>query len=172
MKNKLTAIVSWVIVLWICKVFLFSLPYKFSAHPDTQHIFGTIGLWLQEVASMGLGNWFAQYGAYVVGSVELIASLILLSPALFILLTKLNVIHNSPSREWMQGIGGLLASAVMAGAAFFHLVTPLGIEVLHQGKSDGGSLFYAAVSILILGLVLAAINLPVAFSKYKSERAV
>jgi hypothetical protein len=170
MKKNLTAIVSWIIVLWICKVFLFSLPYKFSAHPDTQHIFGTIGLWLQDVASTGLGNWFAQFGAYAIGSVELIVSLILLSPVLFILLKKLNIIKSSPSRELMQGIGGLLASGVMAGAAFFHLITPLGIEVLHQGKSDGGSLFYAAVSILILGLILAAINLPAALSQCKSER--
>jgi len=46
----------------------------------------------------------------------------------------------------------------MAGAVFFHLFTPLGIEVLHQGKSDGGSLFYAAVSILVLGIVMVIIN--------------
>ena len=51
-----------------------------------------------------------------------------------------------------------MASAVMAGAVFFHLVSPLGIEVLHDGQSDGGSLFYAALSILILGLVLFGIN--------------
>jgi len=38
----------------------------------------------------------------------------------------------------------------MSGAVFFHLATPLGIEVLHNGVSDGGSLFYAAVSILVL----------------------
>jgi hypothetical protein len=169
MKKNLTSIASWLIVLWICKVFLLSLPYKFSAHPDTQHIFGTIGLWMQDVASQSLGGWFIQFGAYAVGSVELIAALILLSPALFALLKKLKIIDNSPTRELIQGIGGLLASGVMAGAVFFHLVTPLGIEVLHQGKSDGGSLFYAAVSILILGLVLAAINLPLALSKRKSE---
>ena len=54
--------------------------------------------------------------------------------------------------------GGLMASSVMAGAVFFHLVSPLGIEVLHNGESDGGSLFYAAVSILILGLLLFSIN--------------
>lgn len=172
MKNKITSIVSWVIVLWICKVFLFSLPYKFSAHPDTQHIFGTIGLWMQDVISQGLGSWFSQFGAYAVGGVELIASLALLSPALFALLKKLSITPNVPSRELIHGVGGLLASGVMAGAAFFHLATPLGIEVLHQGKSDGGSLFYAAVSILVLGLVLAAINLPDVLSKYKSERAL
>jgi len=39
----------------------------------------------------------------------------------------------------------------MAGAVFFHLFTPLGIEV----NGDGGSLFRAAVSILILGLIFA-----------------
>jgi hypothetical protein len=47
-----------------------------------------------------------------------------------------------------------MASAVMAGAVFFHLVSPLGIDV----NNDGGSLFYAALSILILGLVLFGIN--------------
>ena len=46
-----------------------------------------------------------------------------------------------------------MAAVVMAGAVFFHLFTPLGIEVLHEGKSDGGSLFYAALSILVLGIV-------------------
>ena len=46
----------------------------------------------------------------------------------------------------------------MAGAVFFHLVTPLGIVVLHEGKSDGGSLFYAALSILVMGIVMFFIN--------------
>ena len=46
----------------------------------------------------------------------------------------------------------------MAGAVFFHLFTPLGIEVLHEGKSDGGSLFYTALSILILDVELFVIN--------------
>jgi hypothetical protein len=55
-----------------------------------------------------------------------------------------------------------MASAVMAGAVFFHLFTPLGIEVLHEGQSDGGSLFYAAVSILVLGIVLFLINISAA----------
>jgi len=160
MKSKLTAIFSWVISAWICKVFLFSLPYKFSGHPDTQHIFGTIGLWLQDVLSQGLGSWFVQYGAIAVGSVELIISLVLLSPALFALLLQLKIIDHAPAREPIHSLGGLLASVVMSGAVFFHLVSPLGIEVLHQGNSDGGSLFYAAVSILMLGLVLAAMNLP------------
>ncbi len=169
MKNKIIAIFSWVIVAWICKVFLFSLPYKFSGHADTQHIFGTIGLWMQSVISTDLGQWFAQSGAIAVGSVELIASLVLLSPALFTLLLKLNLLQQAPSRALIHGAGGLLASGVMVGAAFFHLFTPLGIEVFHEGKSDGGSLFYAAVSILILGLVMAAMNLSQWFENRKAQ---
>jgi hypothetical protein len=168
MKSKLSVIASWLIVAWICKVFLFSLPYKFSGHPDTQHIFGTIGVWLQDVLSQGLGSWFVKNGAYAVGTVELIVSLALLSPLVFMLLKKLKLINQAPARELVQGLGGLLATAVMTGAAFFHLATPLGIEVLHNGQSDGGSLFYAAVSILVLGLVLAAINLPQWFATRSS----
>jgi hypothetical protein len=168
MKSKLSVIASWLIVAWICKVFLFSLPYKFSGHPDTQHIFGTIGVWLQDVLSQGLGSWFVNNGAYAVGTVELIVSLALLSPLVFMLLKKLKLINQAPTRELVQGLGGLVATAVMTGAAFFHLATPLGIEVLHNGQSDGGSLFYAAVSILVLGLVLAAINLPQWFAARSS----
>jgi len=80
MNTLFSKAISLVISLWIAKVFLFSLPYKFTNHPDT------------------------------------------------------------------------------SGAAFFHLFTPLGIKVIHEGKSDNGSLFFAAVSIIVLGLVLAFIN--------------
>ena len=159
MKAKIITIASWAIVLWICKVFLSSLPYKFSAHPDTQHIFGTIGLWMSDTISVGLGDWFAHYGAYVVGSAELFVSLFLLLPILFYILIKLNIVKELPDRELMHGLGGIMSSGVMAGAVFFHLITPLGVVVLHEGRSDGGSLFYAAASILVLGLVLAAVNL-------------
>ena len=47
---------------------------------------------------------------------------------------------------------------VTAGAVFFHLFTPLGIEVLSQGQPDGGALFYTAVSILICGIIMFLIN--------------
>lgn len=152
------AIVSWIIVAWTCYIFLGSLPYKFSAHPDTQHIFGTIGEWLAGFLGAGLGNLFAQFGAYVVGSFELITSLVLLLPALFWIKSVVTKKPFGNTRAKFHQVGGLMASSVMAGAAFFHLVSPLGIEVLHQGQSDGGSLFYAAVSILVLGIVLFVIN--------------
>ncbi len=157
MNRTIVAIVSWAIVAWICKVFLVSLPYKFTLHPDTQHIFGTIGEWMKGILGNGVGQVFANYGSYGVGAVELVTSIILLLPALIWLASKLGMAQ-SPDRPKFHKIGGLMASAVMAGAVFFHLFTPLGIEVLHEGESDGGSLFYAAVSILVLGIVLFFLN--------------
>lgn len=165
MKNKIIVITSWLIVAWMCKVFLLSLPYKFTKHPDTEHIFSTIGQWLSGILGQPIGTLFADYGSYVVGSFELLTSLILLSPILIWVLRKISGDESSP-RAKIHAYGGLMASAVMAGAVFFHLVTPLGVEVLHQGKSDGGSLFYAAVSILILGIVLFFINKPASFESY------
>ena len=161
---RILPIFSWIVVLWIAKVFLLSLPYKFTLHPDTQHIFGMIGEWMKGILGDSIGSWFANYGSYAVGSVELVTSLILLSPVAFWLLKKMNLLQSAPSRSVMHAIGGLAASGVMVGAAFFHLATPLGIEVIHEGKSDGGSLFYAAVSIAILGFVLFIVN----YRAYKS----
>ncbi len=157
MSKNIVALISWIIVAWICKVFLVSLPYKFTLHPDTQHIFGTIGEWMKGILGDGIGQAFASYGSYGVGAFELLTSVILLLPALIWLASKIGLAQ-SPYRPRFHQIGGLMASVVMAGAVFFHLFTPLGIEVLHEGESDGGSLFYAAVSILVLGIVLFFLN--------------
>jgi hypothetical protein len=140
-------------------VFLLSLPYKFTLHPDTQHIFGVIGEWMKGFIGETGGSLFMNYGSYAVGSVELITSLILLVPALFFVLKKVEVISNSPNIHLIHTIGGVLATMVMLGAVFFHLFTPLGIEVIHEGQSDGGSLFFAAVSIVVLGSIMAFFNL-------------
>ena len=158
MKNKIIAVVSWVIALWACKVFLSSLPYKFTQHPDTQHIFGTIGSWMTGIFGAWLGDFFTAFGPYLVGAFELLTSIVLLLPALIWILSKVGSVDATGARAKFHMIGGAMASVVMFGAAFFHLFTPLGIEVLHEGKSDGGSLFYAAVSILVLGAIMFVIN--------------
>ena len=158
MKIVIKAIVSWAIALWACKVFLLSLPYKFSNHPDTQYIFGTIGEWMKGIFGDGTGGLFTSLGPYLVGSFELLTSIILLLPALLWVMARAGFGRTRGVRARFHRVGGLMASAVMGGAVFFHLFTPLGVEVLHQGRSDGGSLFYAALSIFILGLVLFFIN--------------
>lgn len=106
-----------------------------------------------------IGELFSQYGAYVVGSVELLTSILLLSPIIYWLMNRSqgsDVLRRIRAR--IHTIGGAMAAMVMAGAVFFHLFTPLGIAVLHNGQSDGGSLFRAALSILVLGIVLLLMN--------------
>jgi hypothetical protein len=162
MNATIKAIISWAIALWACYVFLASLPYKFTKHPDTRHIFDTIGEWISSTIAQPLGEMFANVGSYVVGGFELITSLVLLAPALLWVIKRAGGKSTTGIRPRWHAFGGLMASAVMAGAVFFHLFTPLGIEVLHEGQSDGGSLFYAAVSILVLGIVLFLINISAA----------
>ena len=158
MKRNVIAVISWLMVLWMCKVFLFSLPYKFTGHPDTQYIFGTIGAWMSGILGNAIGDLFTNIGAIGVGTFELLTSIVLLLPALLWILAKAGIGKATDQRAKFHRIGGAMAAMVMAGAVFFHLFTPLGIEVLHQGKSDGGSLFYAAVSILVCGVIMFVIN--------------
>jgi len=154
----LRPIISWLIVAWTCYVFLLSLPYKFAKKPETQHIFGTIGDWLGGILGNTVGKLFTEFGGYAVGVFELLTVIVLLLPILLWILSKMSRSFFGITRRRFHIIGGLMASTVMAGAVFFHLATPLGIEVTHNGVSDGGSLFYSAVSILVLGLVLVLIN--------------
>ena len=158
MKKTIIAVVGWAIALWVAKVFVSSIPYKFSGHPDTQHIFSTIGEWLKGFIGDAAGGLFSEQGAVVIGSAELVTSVILLSPVVFWILNKIKLLSDRPYRPIAHALGGLMAAGIMAGAVFFHLFSPLGVEVLHKGKSDGGSLFYAALSILVLGLILFIIN--------------
>jgi hypothetical protein len=158
MKRNIIAVISWLMALWMCKVFLLSLPYKFTGDPDTQHIFGTIGAWMSGILGSAIGDLFSRIGAIGVGTFELLTSIVLLLPALLWVLAKAGIGDAKDQRAKFHRIAGAMAAMVMAGAVFFHLFTPLGIEVLHQGKSDGGSLFYAAVSILVCGVIMFVIN--------------
>ncbi|MDD7805272.1 MAG: hypothetical protein PUP46_06880 [Endozoicomonas sp. (ex Botrylloides leachii)] len=158
MLSTIIRLCSWIIVAWIAKIFLFSLPYKFSGHPDTVHIFSTIGQWIGDVFNQEIGAWFTQYGAIAVGATELIVSMVLLIPIILLFLSKLFDYKPVVDVRWFHCLGGFAASIIMLGAVFFHLASPLGIVVQHEGKEDGGSLFYSAVSILILGMVIAIAN--------------
>lgn len=118
----------WVLVIIPVFVFLQSLPFKFSGAPETQYIFSTIGSWFAAIGLKPLAQPFTDFGAYGVGTVELIASILLLIPA---------------TRHW----GALFGLGVLTGALFFHLFTPLGVAVEFPGAKPGGdpSLFVLAV---------------------------
>ncbi len=129
------------ISVFAAAVFLDSLRYKFTDHPNTQEIFGRLDGW---AATLGLPGLFAHTGLfsqYVIGSAELAASTLLLTGLL-------------PRFVRLNALGALIGLCVMTGAVSFHLFTPLGIDP----NNDGGGLFAAAVTIWITSIVLLAIR--------------
>jgi uncharacterized membrane protein YphA (DoxX/SURF4 family) len=129
-----------VLTLYIALVFIQSLCFKFTNSPETQYIFGTLNAW---GAGLGLPGLFAPMGIfsqYVVGSTELLASALLLGA----LLLRKPVLH---------AFGALVAMGVISGAIFFHLFTPLGVQVLNtDGTLDGGELFMLACGVWVAAL--------------------
>ena len=118
-------------------IFIDSLRFKFTNHPNTQEIFGRLNGW---AASLGADGLFAQTGLfsqYVIGGAELVASSLLLLGIL-------------PKLRRFQALGALIGLAVMTGAISFHLFTPLGIDP----NNDGGGLFMAACAVWTSCLIL------------------
>ena len=93
-----------------------TLRFKFTAHPDSVYIFETVGL--------------EPYGRIGIGTLELIAGILLLIPKTI----------------WA---GALLTMGLIGGAILMHL-TKLGIEV----KGDGGVLFYTAIITFLLSTII------------------
>jgi hypothetical protein len=58
-----------------------------------------------------------------------------------------------------QGAGALMALAVISGAVFFHLFTPLGVQVMNtDGSLDGGELFALACGVWIASAGILALR--------------
>ncbi len=136
LKNKKN-IIKTVLSLFIAVILIQGLFFKFTGSPETDHIFNTLDAW---AAGLGFGGLFVPPGifnAYVVGSAELVASLLLLA-GLFM------------KRPLFTALGSVMALGVISGAVFFHLFTPLGIVVM----DDGGSLFAMAVGVWASSLAL------------------
>jgi len=134
------------LTLYIAFVFIQSLFFKFSNSPETQYIFGTLEAW---GGSLGVPGLFAPSGIfsqYVVGTGELIASLLLLAGL---------------SARWraLRPVGALMAIGVISGAIFFHLFTPLGVSVLNtDGTHDGGELFALACGVWVAAALLLLLS--------------
>ena len=124
--------------LYIAFVFLQSLFFKFTGSPETQHIFGTLDRWASETFNLpGLFLPPGPFNAYVIGSAELVASVLLL--------LSLVLRHTL-----LRFAGALLSLGVISGAIVFHLFTPLGVVVL----DDGGLLFAMAVGVWLASAFL------------------
>jgi len=134
----------WVLTLYVAFVFIQSLFFKFTGSPETVYIFeAKLDPW---AASLGFPGLFAPGGIFsakVVGTVELIASLLLLAGAAI------------AQRRELQVLGAAMGLGVISGAIFFHLLTPLGVAVVNvDGTSDGGELFMLACGVWVACVLL------------------
>jgi len=140
-KKNLESILS----LWISFVFIQSLFFKFTNSPETQYIFSTLDSWAAGFGFSGLFLPPGPFNQYIVGSAELIASLLLLA-GIF-------------SAIKFRAFGASVALVVISGAIFFHLFTPLGVEVAGPGfEADGGALFIMAVTVWLSSAYLILKN--------------
>lgn len=129
----------WLLTLFVAFVFVQSLFFKFSGSAETVYIFqAKLDPW---AASLGFAGVFAPGGIFsakVVGSFELLASLLLLAGAAI------------AGQRAVQVLGAALGLGVISGAIFFHLFTPLGVAVVNSdGSSDGGELFMLACGVWV-----------------------
>ena len=129
----------WLLTAYVAFIFIQSLFFKFTGSPETVYIFqGKLDPW---AASLGFAGVFAPGGIFsakVVGSFELIASVLLIAGAFI------------RSQRAVQVLGAAMGLGVISGAIFFHLFTPLGVAVVNtDGSSDGGELFMLACGVWV-----------------------
>lgn len=125
--------------VFVAFVFLQSLFFKGAeliGEPAdiTVYIFQTIGDWIAGLGLPALGDAFGQYGGLVIGAAELVASVLILRPQ-------------------TRAYGAVLGLAVISGAIFFHVFTPLGLypytdlQCLVEGCPREYALFYMALGV-------------------------
>ena len=122
----------YVLIAYVIFVFIQSLFFKFTGSEETDIIFSTIAQWMTDIGLAFIAPTFQAIGGYVIGGTELIASILLLITG-------------------TRKLGAALGLAVISGAIFFHLFTPLGINrvVDAAGNTDGGVLFFMACGVWV-----------------------
>jgi hypothetical protein len=138
--TRIRGLVPHGLALFMSAVFVDSLRYKFTDHPKTQVIFGRLDAWTTQLGLPGLFGHTGLFSQYVIGSIELLASSLL-------------VIGILPRLRHLQAAGALAGLLVMAGAVSFHLFTPLGVDP----NNDGGGLFLAACINLASAILLLTV---------------
>lgn len=152
MQGKFLTYVNWALICLVSIVFLQSLFFKFQGHEETEIIFSTIGDWMTTTVLFAwLAPTFKTIGGYIVGSMEVIAVIML----------------------WLSRYrfyGAILGFVIMSSAIFFHLGTPLGVDrvINTAGDTDGGALFYMACIVWVscaLIFIFSSKMLPAALSE-------
>ena len=138
--NRLLKYVPDLMAVFMAVIFLDSLRYKFTDHPNTQVIFGKLDAWATTLGAAGLFAQTGLFSQYVIGGVEALASALLL-------------IGLHPRFKHLQAGGALAGLLVMTGAVSFHLFTPLGTDP----NNDGGGLFIVACVNLAFAVLLLGV---------------
>jgi hypothetical protein len=136
---RLRSLAPHAMAAFMAVIFLDSLRYKFTDHPNTQVIFGKLNAWAGGLGFEGLFAPTGLFSQYVIGGIELLAATLL-------------ILGMAPRLRHLQAAGSLAAFLVMAGAVSFHLFTPLGTDP----NSDGGGLFTAACVNLAFSVAMIA----------------
>ncbi len=153
-KYKIRDILPHALAVIVSLVFLDSLRFKFTNHPNTQAIFGKLDEWAASFGAEGLFDQTGLFSQHLIGVAELITSALLLA-GIF------------PALRRLQALGALLGIAVMTGAINFHLWTPLGIKIDLFEKENGlwvqapeptASLFVMAVATWTSCLVILVLR--------------
>jgi hypothetical protein len=149
MNARSKTIATYALSAYIAVVFVQSLFYKFTGSEESIFIFSTLREW----SGIAL---FEPAGRWIIGSAELIASILLFVPGFTV-------------------VGAAMAIGIMTGAISFHLFTPLGVEIM----GDGGELFVLACGVWLSGWAIlflkrgeVAMWLAFALSLVKRRRAV
>ena len=121
-------ILSWLLRLTAAFILLQTLFFKFTGSKESIFIFSTLRDW------SGI-SLFEPAGRWIIGSAELIASVLLFIPRVRI-------------------FGAAMAIGIMTGAISFHLFTPLGVVIL----GDGGELFTLACGVWLSGWAILALS--------------
>lgn len=127
-RASASSLVAWAAAIWIAYELLWYEQYKLTGNEGSVYLFTILSDWL---GTPGGEKPFRLFVAVI----EIIASVLVLIPR-------------------TQGIGGLFAAGIMAGAIFFHTVSPLGIDPY----GDGGVLFKEACFTFLMGLLVAWIR--------------
>lgn len=126
--NRTQTIATFVLSLYIAFVFVQSLFFKWTGSDESIFIFATLRDW----SGIAL---FEPFGRFFIGFCELVASVLLFVPR---------------TRIWGAG----MALVIISGAIFFHLFSPLGVEI----KGDGGLLFALACGVWLSSIAILLIH--------------
>jgi hypothetical protein len=122
--DRALRLLTWPLAFWIAYIFVVYLEFKFLGYEGSVWTFQTIADWL------GIGAYQKPFRLGV-GSAELVAAFLVVAP-------------------WTRMYGAGLALALMTGAIFFHVASPLGIDPFE----DGATLFKEAISVWFSALFI------------------